>query len=215
MTDNEGTPPEAAIIEQIIGDAETQAKRLVDNAALGVTAEEKKTEREVAKFEQDVRAGWEDRIEKIRMREISTAKIESRRILLNAREQAVAAVFDEIAAGLGHLREDPGRYRQSLSSLAAEAVRAIGGDEVVLRISERDSGIADDDFIAGVRESAGMTSGRTHVRVEFEAEDTAGGCIAASADGRVVFDNTYGRRLERLRSDIRTSIVRELEKANE
>ena len=52
MTDNGGTPPEAAIIEQIIGDARAQAKRLVDNAALSVTAEEKKTERETATFEE-------------------------------------------------------------------------------------------------------------------------------------------------------------------
>ena len=214
MTDNHGTPPGAAIIEQIIGDAEAQARKLIENARLSVTAEEKKTERELAKFEEDVRSGWEARVEKIRMREVSTARIESRRILLNAREEAVARVFGDITASLGHLREDPGCYRESLRGLAVEAVVAVGGEEAVLRISERDRGFADDAFIEGVSGRAKTLAAGTSFRVEFDSGDNGGGCIATSADGRIVFDNTYGRRLDRLRPEIRAMIVGELDRDN-
>jgi V/A-type H+-transporting ATPase subunit E len=214
MTDNQGTQPEAAIIEQIIGDAEAQAGKLIENARLSVTAEEKKTERELAKFEEDVRSGWEARVEKIRMREVSTARIESRRILLNAREEAVVRVFGDIKAGLGHLREDPGRYRESLRSLAVEAVAAVGGEEAVLRVSERDRGFADDAFIEDVRGRVNTLAAGTGFRVEFDSGDNGGGCIATSADGRIVFDDTYGRRLDRLRPEIRAMIVGELDRDN-
>ena len=134
---------------------------------------------------------------------------------MNARELAVAAVFDEIKAGLGHLRENPGSYRESLRNLAVEAVAAVGGDEAVLRISERDRGFADDAFAEDVRERLKTAAGGTDFRVEFDSGDNGGGCAAASADGRIVFDNTYGRRLERLRSEIRAMIVVELDKSNE
>jgi vacuolar-type H+-ATPase subunit E/Vma4 len=215
MTENQGNPPEAAIIEQITGDAEAQARKLIGNAEMSVTAEAKKTEREIAGFEEDLRAGWEARVEKIQTREVSTARIESRRLLLKARELAVAGVFDEIKAGLGHLRENPGRYRESLGNLAVEAVEAVGGDEAVLRISERDRGFADDAFAQDVRERLGTAAGGPSFRVEFDSGDNGGGCKATSADGRIVFDNTYGRRLERLRREIRAMIVGELDKINE
>jgi len=215
MTENQGNPPEAAIIEQITGDAESQAEKLIESAKLSVTAEEKKTGREIEKFEEDLRSGWEARVEKIRTREVSTARIESRRILLNARERAVAAVFDEIKAGLGHLREDPVSYRESLRNLAVEAVSAVGGEEAVLRISERDRGFADDAFAEDVRERLKTAAGGKSFRIEFDSGDSGGGCAATSADGRIMFDNTYGRRLERLRSEMRAKIVGELDKSNE
>ena len=215
MMENQGSPPEAAIIEQITGDAEAQARKLIGNAKLSATAEEKKTGREIERFEADLRAGWEARVEKIQTREVSTARIESRRMLLNARERAVAGVFDEIKAGLGHLRENPGRYRESLGNLAVEAVAAVGGDEAVLRISERDRGFADDAFAHDVRERLKTAADGTSFRVEFDSADIGGGCMATSADGRIVFDNTYGRRLERLRPEIRAMIVGELDKGNE
>ncbi len=215
MTEEKGSQPEAAIIEQIIGDAKAEAGKILENAKMTAAAEKKRAERELAKFEEDIRAGWEAKVEKIRMREVSTAKIEARRILLNAREQAVAGVFGDIKAGLGHLREDPGRYRESLRNLAVEAVTAVGGDDVVLIISERDGGLVDDAFIEDVRRRADAAVSGTGFRVEFDSADASGGCKATSAGGRVVFDNTYDRRLERLRSEIRAMIVTELEKTDE
>ena len=213
MTESQGTHPEAAIVDEIIGDARKQAQRLVDNAKMGVTAEEKKAEREVAKFEEDLRAGWDDRVEKIRTREVSTARIEARRLLLNARERAVVRVFEEIISGLGFMREDPGRYRDSLTRLAAEAVSAVGDEGIVLRLSERDRGLADEAFVQAV--SDGVAADAGGLRLEFDAADTGGGCFATSADGRVVFDNTFPRRLERMRSELRALIVAELDSGDE
>ncbi|MGD9140826.1 MAG: V-type ATP synthase subunit E family protein [bacterium] len=206
MTETEGTHQESAIIEEILADAEAQARKLVENAGRSAVAEEKKTEKEIEKIREDARAGWDSRVEKIRMREVSTARIEARRILLDAREQAVAKMFAEIEEGLDHLREDPGRYRESLRNLAVEAVAAIGGEGVVLRFSEKDRGLADEALLGEIRAGVEAVAGGTAFQAEFTA-GAGGGCVAASADGRVVFDNTLGRRLERMRSGIRAMIV--------
>jgi V/A-type H+-transporting ATPase subunit E len=214
MTQMEGTGPEAAITDKIIADAREQAGKLIRNAGRGAAAEEKKTEREIEKIEQDVRAGWEARVEKIRMREVSTARIESRRILLNAREEAVARMFTEIEEGLSRLREDRERYRESLLNLAAEAVTAIGGGGVVLKFGEGDRGVADEAFLGEIRSRVEGAAPGTDFRAEFTDGDPGGGCIATSPDGRIVFDNTLLWRLERMRPAIRAKIVEELAKNN-
>ena len=215
MTEENNLDPEGAIVERILGDADAEAARLIANAGRAAEAEGLKTQREIEKIEADIRTGWDAKVEKIRMREVSTARIESRRILLNAREEAVSRMFGEIEEGLGHLRENPGRYRESLCRLAAEAAAAIGGEEVVLRFGERDGGLVDDAFVDEVKARLEGAAAGPRFRVEFESGDNGGGCVATSPDGRIVFDNTYGRRLERLRPELRATIVSELEKSNE
>lgn len=215
MTEVYGTPPEAAITAEILADAEAQAGKIMENAGRSAAAEKNKTRMEIDKIRQDARAGWEAKVEKIRKREVSIARIEARRILLEAREQAVARMFAEIEEGLGHLREDPGRYRECLRTLAAEAVAAIGGEGVVLKFSEKDRGLADESLLGEIRAAVESVAGGAVFRAEFAAGDNGGGCVAASADGRVVFDNTLGRRLERMRSGIRAMIVGKLVKTDE
>lgn len=215
MTQENVTPQEAAITERIIADAREQAEKIIRNAGVGAAAEKKKTEREIEKIEQDARSGWEARIEKIRTREVSIARIESRRILLNAREEAVSKVFAEIEEGLGRLRADRDRYRASLSDLAVEAVTAVGGHGVFLKFSEADRGLVDDALLGEVRSRFRSVAGGTAFEVEFEEGDNGGGCVAASPDGRIVLDNTLGRRLEMMRSEFRALIVEELARSNE
>ena len=215
MTEDKGTNPEGAITEKILADAQAQARKLVDNAGRSAEAESRKTEREIAKIEEDIRAGWDAKVEKLRMREVSTARVEARRIILNAREEAVKRVFAEIGQGLEHLRTDPGRYRESLRNLAAEALTAIGGGEAVLRICERDSAVAGEAFAQDLGTYLGRTGEGPRFRIEYEGRDNGGGCIASSPDGRIVFDNTFGRRLERLRSELRALIIEGLAESDE
>ncbi len=210
MTGENAAAPESAITARLLADAEEQAKRIIENAERSAAAEERKTHKEIEEIERDSRADLDARIEKIHMREVSTAKIESRRILLDAREQAVARMFADIEQGLARLREDPGTYRRSLRKLAAEAAAAIGGDEVVLKFSERDRGLVDDAFLRDLEALLGDAGAGVKFRVEFTDDDGGGGCTAASPDGRVVYDNTLRRRLERMRPEIRAMIVAEL-----
>lgn len=211
MTEEPAGHPEAEIIEKIMSDAELQAKKLVENAEHAVAAEEQKTQREIREVEQDVRAGWDAKVERIRTREMSTAAIESRRTMLAAREQAVEKILGEITKGLAHLREDPRRYRESLRGLAAEAVTAVGGDEVVLKFSERDGGIVDDAFLEQVRTEVNTVSGSCpQLEAVFDSGDNGGGCVAQSPDGRIVLDNTFSRRLERMVPEFRALIVKGL-----
>lgn len=215
MTEGYKVDPEAAITEKILADARAQAERLIENADRAASLERQKTDREIVKIEEDTRAGWVTKVEKLRMREVSIARIEARRVLLNARERAVTKMFEEIERGLDHLRENPSRYREGLRNLAVEALAAVGGEEVVLRFGERDRGLVDDAFVSMVSGGVERTDKGIRFRVEFGRDVTGGGCIATSADGRIVFDNTFGRRLGRLRPELRAMIVGGMAKDHE
>jgi vacuolar-type H+-ATPase subunit E/Vma4 len=59
------------------------------------------------------------------------------------------------------------------------------------------------------------SGGGVHVDVEFVCDSIDAGCVASTPDGRIVYDNTYQRRLERQRRSLRRAIQREIEQSHE
>jgi len=95
-------------------------------------------------------------------------------------------------------------------------VSAIGETEVQLRISGVDRPFVDDAFMERLRSAARERVGRElAIHIDFSQADLGGGCIAASVNGRIVYDNTYSKRLERMRNQLRTSIVRDIIESDE
>jgi len=147
----------------------------------------------------------------LKSKEIASAQIESKRLLLKAREQAISGILEVIGQGLDRVREDPSRYRKALRKLAAEAVTALDLPEVVLRLAPEDAAIAEGGFTGEVAGDVKTVSGKdVEIKIETDAGLSSGGCIAASVDGRIIFDNTFRRRLERMRPELRSLIAREV-----
>jgi len=198
------------IIASIQADAEVQVQRSKTDAERAGQMELKKVQRQADTVRKEVLAKAEESAAKARARELATAKTEARRILLAARETLIAQALGQIEEALKALRADTGRYRTSLLHLAGEAIPAVGCDEVVLKVSKGEEAVVDGAFLeelaAGVRASAGR---RFQVDLCVEERDLGGGCVAESVDGRVVFDNTFRRRLERAMPGIRAAIVKE------
>jgi len=211
-----GTKPEHEIVDKILADAESQAQKAIDNARRMAEAEADKARKEGRKIQDEILAQAEETAEKLQLREVSTAKIEAKRIALRAREKAIAKVFAQIEQELEEIRGDPDQYRLSLGNLATEAVMGVGEPEVVLRVSRADKALVDDAFIDDVRRRVGERSGGSvKVDVRVEPTDMGGGCVARSKEGRIVFDNTFRRRLGSAKPRLRSLIVKELMKTNE
>jgi len=216
MKEEIGSTPEHEIIDRILADAESQARRAIENAAKVAEAEAEKARKEGRKIQAEILAQAEGKAEKLKLREVSTAKIEAKRTLLRAREEAVSKVFAQIEGELKEIREDPDRYRRSLGNLAAEAVLGVGESQVVLKVSRADEAFVGDAFIDDVRRRVSERSGgELKVDVEFGPTDMGGGCVARSTGGRIVFDNTFRRRLGSIKPRLRSLIVKELMKSNE
>lgn len=216
MSSNTAPAAEREIVETIRNDAETQAQNLIESARALAGTETQKLRQEGESLAAAI-------IEKARLeaarahaREIATARIEARRILLRAREQAVARILDQAGARLEAARERPDEYRRRLIGLAAEAVRAVGGEAAVLVVSKADAPLLDAAFLDAVQARVNAASNSpAAVRLQYDENESRAGCKAMSPDGRIQFDNTFRRRLERVRGELRTRLVEEMLKRDE
>ena len=159
MKEEIGTKPEHEIVEKILADAESQAQRAIENARRVAQAEADKARKEGRKIQAEILAQAEDKVEKLKLREVSTAKIEAKRILLGAREEAVAKVFTQIEGDLNEIRQNSDQYRRALGNLAADAILGVGEREIVLKVSRADKALVDDAFIDDVRRRVSERSG--------------------------------------------------------
>jgi vacuolar-type H+-ATPase subunit E/Vma4 len=215
MNGQPGSTPEHEIIDQILKDGEAQAKRVTDNARRSEQSELRRAEAEAKKVTDQILAQAEAKARAVRSKEVASAYIEAKRISLRAREQAITKVFVVIEQEIAKLKEDPRTYKEALLGLAAEAVLAVGQDEVGLRVGTRDKALVDDAFLTEVnRRVEADRADPVKVVLELDPEIEGGGCVAMSSDGRIVFDNTFRRRLERMKPELRAIVVKEVLKTD-
>jgi vacuolar-type H+-ATPase subunit E/Vma4 len=97
--------------------------------------------------------------------------------------------------------------RHVLGRLADEALTKIPARECVLQIARRDVPLADAAWVSERVSNAGK------VDVKIVGIEIDGGCIAASGDGRVAFDNSIRARTERFEGQWRTALASLFEEA--
>jgi vacuolar-type H+-ATPase subunit E/Vma4 len=215
MKDDLQHAPEDSIVRKILADGRAQAERALEGAKRSAEAETRKAQAEAEKIRKQVLDQAGRRAQTIRSKQIATARIESKRAMLKAREAAVAKVFEIIRGELEKLRQNRNEYRRALGNLAAQAVAAVDEPEVTLKIGKQDAELADGDFInRAANEARSLRQGEIKIEVVEDADLTDGGCVALSKKGHVIFDNTFKRRLERMEAELRAEIVNEVVKAD-
>ncbi len=215
MIEQPDTVPEEGIVEKIISDGESQAKRVVDNARRSERSEKRKAESEANTIRKDIVGKAEAKAGTLKSKLIATGHIEAKRMVLRAREEAISKVFETIEQELHKIRENPAEYRKALTNLAVEAISAVVESEVTLKMGEEDKHLADDNLLEEIRQRACERAGRElSITLEIDPALTGGGCVAVSGQGRVNFDNSFSRRLERMKPALRSVIVREVLKTD-
>lgn len=208
--------PESEIVRSILDGADAEVARMLEAARAEGEAERHRVREEVEEIRKRILGAAEEEARRFRTRELATAAVEARRMLLWAREEHVSATLARIEADLRTIPSDPDRYRESLAALAAEAALGAGGVRVHLKLAERDRALVDEAFAARVKAAVrARGGGDVDLELEFDSAITDGGCIASDPEGRIVYDNTYMRRLERERRNLRRAILREIESGHE
>jgi len=192
--------------QAILAEADAEARKCIEAAEASAAEALGKARAEAEQMRAEIVARGEDKARRLRARETAVVNIECRRILLDAREAAVVRVFHAIDAACAAVRADAAQYALSLRAVAAEAVRGVGGDAVELMVHENDEALVDAAFIDALTTAAAPTT----VAIRFTLADASGGCIAASRDGHITLNNTYARRLERMKRAVRATIMREI-----
>ena len=102
-------------------------------------------------------------------------------------------------------------YPEMLGRLALAALGAMNGERVELLMRAEDVDRHGAEVVRAVGGNASRELGRpVEIALSRETIDGAGGLIVRSADGRQVCDQTFEARMERLWSQLREDVAREV-----
>jgi vacuolar-type H+-ATPase subunit E/Vma4 len=172
--------------DQALKEAETKAGEIIEAAR-----------RDAQEIEAAARGRVEAEQAQARARAASTASLRAAALVLAAKDQAIGQVFERAEAELRQAAANPQVRGAVLRSLLREAARDLsGGGRLTVETSGSDA--------AAVRDGCRELGLDAEVR---EAADVADGVRVASADGRVVVENTLGSRLARARREMVSKVA--------
>ncbi|NOZ58255.1 MAG: V-type ATP synthase subunit E [Euryarchaeota archaeon] len=191
------------IIARIEEDARAEVDRIMSDAR--AKAEEIKKEAELrarAKKEEILSSGRRE-AEQERARIVANAKLRARKALLDAKEEVIREAFSRAREELAKVAGEE-RYGEILKKLILEAIETIGGDvEIVAR--KEDKKILSKSFLQEISREAGVK-----VTLAKDTISSIGGVVVRSKDGKAEVDNTFETRLERISSELRSSVAKVL-----
>lgn len=147
-----------------------------------------------------------DMAERAYQRRVQASELQLRERLERQRWDAIQEVMGRLAQGLGALAEDEGRYLPFLKGLLAEAARHIPQDDLVAELNERDLKRFGDRWRDITREAVPDKA----VTLGERPWACGGGLRLHDPDNRVLVDNTFEGRTERLAGALHQVIAEHL-----
>lgn len=138
---------------------------------------------------------------------IGSAEMTARNQTLEIVEENLNAAFSQALKKLEFMASDPS-YEQILSSMILEGIEEVGGKEFIISANVRDQQV--------VQRVIDRVSAENKVKISRGPTllgNSIGGVTIASADGFVIFDNTYEARLERVKPALRKQIAKLFEES--
>jgi V/A-type H+-transporting ATPase subunit E len=177
--------------EEIVLRAKQDSEELLNNAAT-------ESDRVKQKILEQARTEAERRSELI----LATVPVETGRLLAARIETLLDSIYNEVSQRL--YAHEGFVYRETIISLASQAIRHMIGNDFVVKLSGKEHVVADSRLAEEIAHRAGRS---LHITISRE-ENTAGdGVIIEDAEARQVWDNRLLKRLERLWPELRRQIA--------
>jgi len=174
--------------EDIIRDAEEKARQTLEQAKTRALKEADETLSRARLEAEALRRG------------ILSSKIRANRLrILDEKNRIVQQVIQSVENVLADITADE-RFSDTLKRFVTEAVEAVGVDEPIVRIGFREISKNQTDAI-GKSVSKG-----TKLVIDEQALDGLGGVVASDPEGKIVYNNSFKARLDRLDSQLLTLI---------
>ena len=201
------------IMDHILNEATAQAHTLLETAQGEAKKEEIRAEEEARDLEDTILANAQAEAARQTARTIASTKVEAGRLRLQAREDAINAVFKRIEDRVRDIPNDIAEYRTALTNLLIEAITAINAEHVSVYLSANDRDLANEIMIEQVKRRVYENTHHTVTTLlQYTDHTYVPGCIATSEDGHVRLDNTLERRLVEARRRLRPQILDRMEK---
>lgn len=133
---------------------------------------------------------------------MATVPVETGRLLAARVEAFLESVHDEACQRL--LARDGFEYRETVISLASQAIRQMAGDEFIVKLSIAEQTIADNGLAEEIAHHAERS---VSISISWEEDIAGDGVIIEATEGRQVWDNSLLKRLERMWPELRRQIA--------
>jgi V/A-type H+-transporting ATPase subunit E len=176
----------------LLSEANEDASKIVEAAEKHVSRMVEDERSRKASMKKDADREIERLLEDQRNERIAWARLESKRILAESREDAIKNVLEEFFDSLEGARKTP-EYKKFLARAVPQAAEELGGN-VTIRILKADKSLIPP--IKGAKVSEDL--------------DALGGAIVETGDGKIRIDLTLETLFEARRDDIRKRIYEKL-----
>jgi V/A-type H+/Na+-transporting ATPase subunit E len=185
--------------DEIIKEAEKQANEIIERG--NIEAQEKQQKiLENAHKEADIKFN----------QIISDAKLNSKRKILEAREELMEKTFHEAEEELKKMASsDSADYLNSLKKLSKEASLEIGGGSLEIFLKTEDVPKIEGTLDSIAEEVSTETGIKTTIKLGGTVK-TIGGVIVKTENGNIEVNNTIEARMERFRSLLRLEVAKVL-----
>ncbi|MEA1866643.1 MAG: V-type ATP synthase subunit E [Thermodesulfobacteriota bacterium] len=122
---------------------------------------------------------------------VSAAELETGQQVMVTRQALLREMFDEAGNRLSVLRDEP-EYPNMLRLLAIHAVSSLPEEHCWIQVRKNDQGLFSQDMLMDISKETGQT-----VELLPEPADINGGCIAFSANKKILVDFSFDVLLKR------------------
>ncbi len=143
----------------------------------------------------------EVRISNVRL--IGQAEQEAKKAYLLAIEEMVEDVIKDSLERVKKLKNDKA-YSEAITAMIRGSIESIGGEKFRIKCSEEDKRLVN-EIARKISEEMGVK-----ILVEPDSITTVGGVKISNEAGTAMLDNTFEARLERLREEIRKTVIKQL-----
>jgi V/A-type H+-transporting ATPase subunit E len=138
---------------------------------------------------------------------ISEAKMNSRRMELEAREEIIEAAFKKAEDKLKEIaNSEASEYKESLKKIITEAATEIGGGELLIILKESDVAKIKDSISAIAQDVTTKTGNETTLELG-ENIKAIGGAVVKTKNGDIEVNNTIESRMLRFKKDLRSKVA--------
>ena len=141
--------------------------------------------------------------EREKQRIVANAKLQARKLGLDAKEDVIKEAFGAAEAKLRKISSGK-EYSSVLEALIKEAQAVVNSDvEIIARAG--DSKVLTSDYIKKLSKDT-----KAKIEVSDSTVETIGGAIVKAKDGKIEVNNTIEMRMERMRGDMRPKVAKAL-----
>jgi vacuolar-type H+-ATPase subunit E/Vma4 len=201
--DRSETTSHEVLRDEILADAQRQAKRVIRKAEREAKAIVDKATAESQEERDAKMAAAQAEVDRTRTLTLATVPVEIGRMRATRIEDVLSALRDEARSRLQARKGFD--YEEALAALAAEALAHMEGDTFVIELSEQDRKA----FGSALADSAPKSAGRPDIKVSVATYPTPikGGVIVRDPQGRQIWDNSLDARLKRFWPSLRSQIA--------